>query len=310
VSLLAHPETAQETQSAVAELVAAAVAQAFADVDPHDLARSIPLLRLRLRAVVAKYGQTAASLAVIQYRAARAAAGVAGSFAATPAQPDLAAVDGLIAWATSGLWTPAGATTDAAQTAVAMVAAQAKSTGVAQGLALDAGSDTILNAVRQDPKARGWARIPEPGACPFCLMLAIRGAVYKAETSADFRAHHVQANGTGGECRCHVEPNFSTHYEPTAQVREAQQLWETSTKGLSGKDARLAFRQAVEGRAATARTHAAHGRLARPVQPSPEAARRIAAQLENALATMRANNAGGRLDAAIAATERRLTELR
>jgi len=41
-----------------------------------------------------------------------------------------------------------------------------------------------------------------------------------------------------------------TAYEPPARVREAQALWVSSTRGKSGNAARIAFRQAVEGRTA------------------------------------------------------------
>jgi hypothetical protein len=109
-------------------------------------------------------------------------------------------------------------------------------------LVLDQGRDTIIENALRDPKAKGWVRVTEPGACSFCLMLAIRGGMgvlYKAENTADFKAHD--------NCRCHAEPVFNA-YEPSHVLRQAQAVWVKSTKGLSGNDARIAFRQAVEGR--------------------------------------------------------------
>lgn len=44
-----------------------------------------------------------------------------------------------------------------------------------------------------NPFWKGWARIPEPGACAFCRMLASRGAVYKRNTG-NFHSHN--------RCRC------------------------------------------------------------------------------------------------------------
>lgn len=44
-----------------------------------------------------------------------------------------------------------------------------------------------------NPMWRGWVRVPEPGACAFCRMLATRGAVY-TENSGNFRSHN--------RCRC------------------------------------------------------------------------------------------------------------
>jgi hypothetical protein len=69
---------------------------------------------------------------------------------------------------------------------------------------------TRSSATSSDRKAKGWARIPEPGACSSALMLATRGAVYRSEKGGDFKSHD--------NCRCHVEPVF-TAYEPSAQVR-------------------------------------------------------------------------------------------
>ncbi len=56
-------------------------------------------------------------------------------------------------------------------------------------------------------------------------------------------------------CRCHAEPVF-TAYEPSARMREAQKVWAEATRGRSGADARLAFRQALEGRPVTGTTGA------------------------------------------------------
>jgi len=47
------------------------------------------------------------------------------------------------------------------------------------------------------PQWQGWVRIPEPGACAFCRMLASRGAVYKKNTG-NFRSHN--------RCRCSARP--------------------------------------------------------------------------------------------------------
>jgi hypothetical protein len=130
--------------------------------------------------------------------------------------------------------------------------------GAVQNLVLDQGRDTIIGAVRQDKYAKGWARVTSPGACSFCVMLALRagtGFLYTSKQSANFRAHTPNADGSGGLCQCHAEPVF-TAYEPSARMREAQAMWESSTKGRSGNDARNAFRQASEGRPVTGMTGA------------------------------------------------------
>ena len=50
---------------------------------------------------------------------------------------------------------------------------------VARALIATAGSVPVVGEVWD-----GWRRVPEPGACKFCRMLATRGAVYKSRRSA------------------------------------------------------------------------------------------------------------------------------
>lgn len=60
--------------------------------------------------------------------------------------------------------------------------------------------DTILTNQKQDPAAVGWKRITRGSAsCPFCRMLAARGAVYRKD-SATFAAHD--------DCMCTAAPVF------------------------------------------------------------------------------------------------------
>ena len=61
--------------------------------------------------------------------------------------------------------------------------------------------DTITTNRRRDPDAVGWRRISN-GGCRFCVMLADRGAVFKAET-ARFAAHP--------NCNCVAQPVFATN---------------------------------------------------------------------------------------------------
>lgn len=58
------------------------------------------------------------------------------------------------------------------------------------------GHQTVYRATYE--AKTNFARVPEPGACPFCLMLASRGAVYSAETV--LTAHSIGA--FHDNCRC------------------------------------------------------------------------------------------------------------
>jgi hypothetical protein len=59
--------------------------------------------------------------------------------------------------------------------------------------------DTMTENVESDPDAVGWRRFSRPGACPFCRMLADKGAVYSS-TTATFAAHTT--------CHCVAAPVF------------------------------------------------------------------------------------------------------
>lgn len=83
--------------------------------------------------------------------------------------------------------------------------------------------DTITTNRRRDPAAVGWRRITR-GGCPFCRMLADKGAIYKQETAL-FAAHP--------SCHCTAQPVFTTtdtgveasvmQYKASAKNRTAKQ---------------------------------------------------------------------------------------
>lgn len=65
--------------------------------------------------------------------------------------------------------------------------------GTLNRLILQPGRDTVLNSTLR--AGTGFARVAEPGACPFCLMLAGRGAVYSKKTALGTHSYH-------DNCRC------------------------------------------------------------------------------------------------------------
>jgi hypothetical protein len=115
--------------------------------------------------------------------------------------------------------------------------------GSATSLVLRGGRDTILGAVFSDPARPRWQRVTSGRPCAFCAMLASRGAAFGSERGADFEAHD--------HCSCSAEPAFSGSRLPPASEAFRRQ-WQETTAGLSGNDALNAFRQAVEGRQASA----------------------------------------------------------
>jgi len=225
-------------QADIVALIPSLLREAWPLLDLHNLQATMPRFTAAVRAIVQRYGQASAAGALMYYQRERRAASVPGrpSLKVAPSPAD-SVIESAVSWATTDLYGPVTADTT--------TAAMARLDESVSQLVLDQGRDTIIGAVKADKYAKGWARVTEPGACSFCVMLALRagaGMLYKRQSSADFQAHDG--------CRCHAEAVF-TAYEPSSRMRDMQTLWADSTKGRSGNDARNAFRQAVEGRPIT-----------------------------------------------------------
>lgn len=216
----------QAAQAGLALLVAQDLHGAYKHItDPTD-AR----LALLVQAITTKYGRISGALSGRFYQQIRRDHGL-GSHSVRVAEPaGLEQVQKVVGWAGHD---------NAGQTLTLEVLAP-RLEGAATKMVQDVGRQTIVDSVRADPKAKGWARIPEPGCCAFCALLATRGAAYKTEQTADFKSHD--------HCRCHAEPIF-TAYEPSAQVRQWQADYAKATRGVRGSNnQRIAWRQAFEGR--------------------------------------------------------------
>lgn len=111
-----------------------------------------------------------------------------------------------------------------------------KLAGITNRLVAQPARRTVMQAVEKAGTA--YARIPEPGACSFCLMLASRGAVYSKDT--------VLFKKTGGEyhdnCRClGIEVQKS---EDLPQInRDLEAIWKKSVE-YPGDD-RASFDEAL-----------------------------------------------------------------
>lgn len=229
-------ESHRTEQAALGSLIAGLIAQAWSQLDVHNLKATSPRLTAAVEAIVRHYGAASASHALTAYRQQRREAGIPGrpslSMPAVPSHDDVARV------VESTLHDLYGTVTPEVEQKV-----QDELSAEVEQLVLDQGRRATIDATEADKEAKGWARVPEPDACSFCAMLVTRGAVYKSRASASFETHP--------NCRCNVEPVFNA-YEPTAQIREWQRIWDEQIKGkFSGRDARVAFRQALEGRPVT-----------------------------------------------------------
>jgi hypothetical protein len=207
---------------------------------PSRLRESVPDWLAAMNAVVAQYARTSAALAAEFYDAQREAAGVPGPFTVPLADPPPEEqTTASLRWATKDLWPrePEAATPAQLEPMdVRLEQAEKKAEQVAQKLVADTGRGTVQAAVRQDRQATAWARSAARGACAFCKMLALRGAVF-AQDTADFRAHDG--------CHCGVIPVFrGQRFELSPHAREWERLYREYAQGHSGDQLRR-FRLAL-----------------------------------------------------------------
>lgn len=156
----------------------------------NDAAQARTALMDVLPALVATYGQAAATLAAEWYDEARLKAAAGGSFAAIPVEPSDRGAQALAGWATA--------------TAADMTSLQALIEGGLQRRIADSARETVMGSTVADPKASGWQRQAQ-GGCAFCQMLAGRGSVY-SEAGADFASHD--------HCACIAVPAFDGQPRP------------------------------------------------------------------------------------------------
>jgi hypothetical protein len=148
-------------------------------------------LREILPAITDEYGIAAAALAADWYDDAREAAGVGGSFTATPVDiPPQERFDALARWGT----TPLFAESPNKTSALTLI------TGGLQRVVADAHRLTVVESTMADPEASGWRRVGVGANCGFCQMLIGRGAVY-TEASVTFRSHD--------HCNCVASPTWA-----------------------------------------------------------------------------------------------------
>jgi len=118
---------------------------------------------------------------------------------------------------------------------------------VAADRAVEGGREVLGQSIHEDKLALGYARLPKPNACAFCVMLASRGAVYSKDTvlRTTSRAKH---RGPGVQyhekCGCSMVPLFDTDQKLPDLVVSAEQEWFLHTDGVPSQDALKVFRAA------------------------------------------------------------------
>lgn len=265
----------------------------WSSLDRRNLKETVPEYATKVAAVVNEYALANISISADFYDEVRARDGAPVGFTTPIIDPPLAQdVEESIKGALDPLWTPlnlgsftelddAQARQDALDLAEAEAeaSAQARAEENAEKFAADAGRNELIGAIESDQYANGWARVTKEGACSFCMLMAIRGAVYKSAGTAGENANSRFKLGSGtakfhNNCRCTITPLFGYHYEAPAHVRQAEKDYEDATSRVRGsKEKQKAWRRAyedrVDGREINGKPRTAQGRSAARQPDSP-----------------------------------------
>lgn len=222
-------------------------------LDPGRLQATVPPWIDAVTETVARYSETSATLAADFYDGEREAAGVPGTFTVPLADPPPdEQVDASLRWATKDLWPREESdaiVTQLEPLGVRLEAAMVKADGAIDRLVLNAGRETVLQAVDRDPQAVAWARGAALGCCSFCALMSSRGATYRTAGTAGREANDRFEGDTGRAkfhnwCRCVVIPVYlGQNFELSPHATEWERLYTENAQGHPGEQLRL-FRRA------------------------------------------------------------------
>lgn len=168
------------------------------------------------------HGSNFASIAAVELEVARMGRGEMGLPVVVASAVGAEQVDAAVGWALS----MDDFTTAMSGAVLRLGQAPARQTVVRSAMAAD----------------RGFCRVVASDACPWCLMLASRGAVYESAESASVSGQGRVRTGAKQEpgesfhdhCRCEVIEVRNARDLPEFNIR-LREDWETATKGKSGK---------------------------------------------------------------------------
>lgn len=216
-----------------------------ATFDPENPQESAAVAKRLLMALVRERYPTSAQLAAAYYRQLRSVAGFLGSFdpvvAPMPPSEQLDASISSTGVAAYRIARRSGQTPRQAKETSSVTLSGSVSRLVASG-----GRETIHRTVDSDPRALGYIRVTDADPCHFCAMLASRGPVYKnAATAGDPRGGGRRYHDHDA---CSVAPVFSRSGDWESRVEDLSDRWARATSGLSGEQARNAWRSYWENR--------------------------------------------------------------
>lgn len=276
------PETQQ--QYAAQLLLTAALIQALRQLWgvtlPLDSSRGRERFREGAVTLIQHFSGAASAVAMDYYRSVRLAAGVTDalppSLELVPAPPH-SLVDASLDWALRDV--ERDMARDLAEIEARFLEEDrqwlARFEASAQKALTDTGRAQVIAAVEGDEKALGFRRVPRPGACYFCIVLAFRSTtrtglakdfkkyapgtmggethygVYKSRgTAGGFANVSFEGEGTAkfhNNCHCVIEPVFSPVEALPDWLADMERLYDDTEGGLAEfRKALAARRRGVE----------------------------------------------------------------
>lgn len=196
------PATAEAVRGQLAVVTSAAVADLSAEAAQVAPEKALSAIMDALPAVVSTYYDAAGALAVSWYDELRDAAKPPTSFApAIVGDPTTDWIEREVAKLQQSI----EADLESEMQRFVDEATRLAEKEIARGFRA-----TIIGNTHADEDAVGWSRVARPDGCPFCKMLAAKGAVFTEET-ARFASHL--------DCGCAARPEFhGGEHGPEADV--------------------------------------------------------------------------------------------
>ncbi|MFE0470476.1 hypothetical protein ACFW2V_02520 [Streptomyces sp. NPDC058947] len=223
-------------------------------INPNRLQSTLPLWIEAVAALVARYAEASATLGADFYDSEREAAGISGTFTVQLADPPPGEqTSNSLRWATKDLWPRDEDTATVAQMDpfdIRLDAAMSKADGAIDRLVLNAGRETVQNAVRRDGGAIAYARAAALGCCSFCALMSSRGAVYKDRGAVGEDANERFIGDDSvikyhNYCRCQPIPVFRGQaFELSPKARAWDRIYREYAQGHPGDQLRR-FRVAL-----------------------------------------------------------------
>lgn len=247
-----NPEVQQNylTGLALGAAVSQIVSGLWAATAPLESAAAMARFTNGLLIVGEQFGGVAASLGEDYYRNLRREAGITTTLKLPePVLPTRAEVDADIAWATRERAELADDLGASYQAILADIQAETEKA------VLDVMRTRVVQAVEGDDTALGFRRVARPGACYWCISLAIRTStrgdeehfgVYKSRASAgQLPPGASELNRFHTNCHCEVEPVWSPAESIPDWLSELKTLYADSTRDSAKGESLNDFRKAL-----------------------------------------------------------------